>query len=627
MTVSEYTDLDYLADFPPIQFPKNNFVKGKDLTPDGVASIGKTWVDKFNKACDSKDPKEFDNLVAEGGLWRDVIAFTNDYRTFVRSKILSAATDRLALVKPENAVYKEAVVSTPSENYSTFIICEFSFSTYQGPCAGMAHLIKTDDGDIKAFVLFTALDGIHGHVESIDHNRPLNSNNGWKSYDEMRKQELKDPKPDVIIVGAGHGGLSVAAHLKAFGLKPLIVDREKRVGDNWRHRYSSLSLHNPCYESDMAYMPFPRTWPAYPSSGKLANWIEHYADTLELDVWTESELIPSKSSFDEKSQQWNVTVKGNATGKEYKFTVSHVVMATGFGGGKAWYPEKAPGQDTFKGKITHSSQVPGGGPFKGEKVLIVGTGSSGHDLALDCFRNGAADVVMLQRSPTYIMSIKHGMGNFVEPTYNQNTRDRVPFLDKTSESTPRAILKYYLQEIAHKVAELDKDLLDGIHKAGFKTFLGPQNTGFPILAVQRGGGYYYNSENGGSTQIAKGNIKVQPGEIKKFTENSVEFTDGTTMDADSVVFCTGYTGYRDSVAEILGDEYAGNLKPIWGLDEEQELQGVFRDCGVPNFYMMVGALNVSRFNSKIIALQIIAQKEGKFGKRYTIDAQKASNGA
>lgn len=606
-----------LADTPYAEFPKNHFNK-QELTQEGAERIAKTWIAKFNTAVVSKDPEAFDDLVTQHGFWRDVVAFTSDYRSISKPNILQAATDRLSSVKAGDAIFEEVNVASPFEDL-TFILTAFNFTTKTGPCTGIAQLIKEQDGEYKAWVMFTALDGVKGHPELVGHNRSEGTHNGEKSYDEFRAEELENPNPDVIIVGAGHGGLQTAAHLKAFGLKPLIVDRENRVGDNWRSRYSSLSLHDPCYSLHFAYMPFPATWPKFPSAGKLAHWLEHYAETLELNIWTRSEILPSKTSYDPKSEQWTVTI--NHDGREERtFTVSHVVLSTGTSGGKAWLPPKAPGQDSFKGKIYHSTQIPGGSAFKNQNVLVVGTGSSGHDLALDCARNGAR-TTMLQRSPTYVMSIKNGMKHFVEGAYNEDTHSNMRPLDLRSEATPKSIVKLFHKRIVQTVAGLDKDMLDGLRKAGFQAYLGPEDTGLLFLAMQRAGGYYYNS--GASDAIINGDIRMQPGEIDHFTEDSVIFKDGNVLNPDAVVFCTGFTGFKDSVSEILGEEYAVNLKPIWGLDEEAELRGVFRDCGVPNCYFMVGALNMARFNSRMIALQILAQRDGLLDKRYTIEAQKS----
>ena len=78
----------------------------------------------------------------------------------------------------------------------------------------------------------------------------------------------------------------------------LIVDREKRIGDNWRKRYHALTLHNQVQVNHLPYMPFPPNWPTYIPKDKLANWFEAYVEAMELNFWTETEF--EGGSYDEK---------------------------------------------------------------------------------------------------------------------------------------------------------------------------------------------------------------------------------------------------------------------------------------------------------------------------------------
>jgi cation diffusion facilitator CzcD-associated flavoprotein CzcO len=123
-------------------------------------------------------------------------------------------------------------------------------------------------------------------------------------------------------------------------------------------------------------------WPIFTPSGKLANWLETYADVLELNVWCGSTLLPSETDFDQKTHKWNVTiVRGD--GSKRKFTVGHVVLATGLGGGYPKMPPPFDGQETFTGRIVHSSEHGSGAEWKGKKALVVGSCTSAHDVSLE----------------------------------------------------------------------------------------------------------------------------------------------------------------------------------------------------------------------------------------------------
>ncbi len=134
------------------------------------------------------------------------------------------------------------------------------------------------------------------------------------------------------------------------------------------------------------------------------------------------------------------------------------------------------------------------------------------------------------------------------------------------------------------------------------------------MALEKAGGYYYST--GGSEAIIRGEIKVRQGEIAAFEQGSqVVFKDGSKEHFDVVVFATGYTGFPDTVKATLGPQYSTIFNPVWGLDAEGEIRGVARESNIPNTFFAVGALAGSRMTSKIIALQILAQRLGIFGER------------
>jgi cation diffusion facilitator CzcD-associated flavoprotein CzcO len=114
--------------------------------------------------------------------------------------------------------------------------------------------------------------------------------------------------------------LSIAARLKALGIKSLIVDRAERVGDNWRNRYHNLVLHDSVWFDHLAYLPFPATWPVHTPKDKMANWLEFYVEVLELNVWTSTTI--TQSSWDEETAKWTVSLSRNGKGREETRTIS-----------------------------------------------------------------------------------------------------------------------------------------------------------------------------------------------------------------------------------------------------------------------------------------------------------------
>ena len=94
----------------------------------------------------------------------------------------------------------------------------------------------------------------------------------------------------MLVVGGGQAGLSIAARLAQLQVDTLIVDREPRIGDNWRNRYHALTLHNQVQVNHLPYMPFPPSWPTYIPKDKLAGWFEAYVESMELNYWTATEF-------------------------------------------------------------------------------------------------------------------------------------------------------------------------------------------------------------------------------------------------------------------------------------------------------------------------------------------------
>jgi len=216
---------------------------------------------------------------------------------------------------------------------------------------------------------------------------------------------------------------------------------------------------------------------------------------------------------------------------------------------------------------------------------------------------------MIQRSPTYIVSQKAFEISLGE-RYNEHFP--VEFADILGIAWPFATLKCLLKASVATIANgIDKELLDNLTRAGFRTCLGPDGTGRLMLAFQRGGGFYIDT--GASQEIISGNIKVKSGAVRRFTERGLELDDDSLLEADLVVFATGFGDIRSSIAEVCGPDVAIKVGKVWGLDAEGELQGVWRRTGHPRLWIAMANFARSRMHSLHLALQIKAIEEGIVG--------------
>jgi len=329
---------------------------------------------------------------------------------------------------------------------------------------------------------------------------------------------------------------------------------------------------------------------------------------LELNVWLSTTVTYVRK--DSKTGTWDVIVRRGDY--ERVFHPVHVIFAVGLMSPP--YIPSIPNQDEFKGTVIHSSRFKSARNYPGKKVVVVGTGPSGHDISSDCVQHGV-DVTMYQRSSVYVMSAKEGFPRLLGP-YREGGPP-VEIADRTRAASPVAFLVLLTQRVTKIIAEADKELLSGLAKRGFKLNLGLDDSGILLLSTDRPGGYYV--DQGASKLIVDGKIKLKADStLQRFTENGLKFEDGSKLDADVVVFATGYTNMRESIRKICGDEITNQLKELGGIDEEYELNSVYRDCGVENLWFATGTLAVARHHTRHLALQIKAIKEGFFGDRYSL---------
>ena len=151
--------------------------------------------------------------------------------------------------------------------------------------------------------------------------------------------------------------------------------------------------------------------------------------------------------------------------------------------------------------------------------------------------------------------------------------------------------------------------MEGLAAKGYKLPSGPICPGLGILIIHRAGGYYVDI--GAADMIATGKIKIKHGQdITGFTQNSLQFADGEELQADEVVFATGYENARTRTRTIFGEKVADKIDPIWGFTEQGEIRGCWRRSGHPGFWVGVGGFWLSRYCSKLLALQIKAVEEG-----------------
>jgi pyridine nucleotide-disulfide oxidoreductase len=564
------------------------------------------WLVSFEAALSSRNATAAAGLFLDGSLWRDILAFTWNIQTMAgRPAIEMALHETLSRAQATNFHIPDK--RTPprwiSRAGDECIEALFEFETAFGPCAGVLRLKPDSQGKLRAWTLNTNLQEIRGYEEEFKRRREPDSTRDFGAEnwaDRLRTQRtFSEHDPAVIVVGGGQAGLSIAARLHQLGIETLIVDRHKRIGDNWRTRYHSLTLHNEVHVNHLPYLPFPPTFPIYIPKDKLANWFESYVEALELNFWTDTELVAG--TYDDKRSEWHITLR-RGDGTERVMRPRHLVFATGVS--SIPYTPNLPGLETFAGVKVHSGDFKNAKQWKGRKALVLGTGTSGHDVAQELHAHGA-QVTMIQRSKTHVVSLKEAQS--VYAIYSEG----IPFddCDLLATSFPYPVLRRSYQLSTAKGRKVDDTLINALEERGFKTWLGEDETGFQMMYLRRGGGYYFNV--GCSELIISGDIGLlQYADIETFVAEGLRLHDGSLVPAELLVLATGYKNQQEAVRRYLGDAVASRIGPIWGFDEGGELCNMWRRTAQPGLWFTAGSLAQCRIFSRYLALQIKALEEG-----------------
>jgi cation diffusion facilitator CzcD-associated flavoprotein CzcO len=577
---------------------------------DDVSIATENWLTQFESALAASDDTLLKTLFHPESHWRDVLALSWNIQTINGAEVilreLKADAGRAKpagfAIDPDRAAPRKVTRAGTSA-----IEAIFKFETAQGRGNGILRLIP-DAGDgnrLKAWTLLTALDELKGFEEQLGTSRPrgeaYSRDFRGPNWLDLRKAaaEYADRDPAVLVIGGGQSGLCIAARLKQLQVDTLIVDRGPRIGDNWRNRYHALTLHNQVQVNHLPYMLFPPNWPTYIPKDKLANWFEAYVESMELNYWTGTEF--EGGIYDENEKRWSVVLR-RADGSKRTMHPRHVVMATGVSGIPS-LPD-IPSLKKFTGTVIHSSQYTDGEEWRGKKALVVGTGNSGHDIAQDLHSSGA-QVTLVQRSSTLVVSIEPS-AQLVYAPYNEGTLDDN---DLIATSMPLLVARKSHAMVTEHSKRLDKELLDGLERVGFKLDFGDGDTGWQFKYLTRGGGYYFNV--GCSDLVVSGEIALkQFSDIEGFVAEGARMKRGETLAADLIVLATGYKRQEDLVRKLFGEEVVERIGPIWGFGEEQELRNMYTRTRQPGLWFIAGGLAQCRINSKYLALQIKAVEEG-----------------
>ncbi len=573
-----------------------------------------TLLDTFGAALERGDIAAATACFQDDCYWRDLVTFTwNIHTSEGKDQIAAMLGSQLATTKPHGWKIAEGESAAEDGCVTT------AWITFETAVARGYGLIRLKGG--KIWTLLTTMVELKGHEEHKGFTRPLGAKHGagkhrltWKEEREAEARELGYTKqPYVLIIGGGQGGIALGARLRQLGVPAIIIEKNERPGDSWRNRYKSLCLHDPVWYDHLPYIKFPENWPVFAPKDKVGDWLEMYTKVMELNYWSKTTCKSAK--YDENTQEWTVVV--DRDGQEVVLKPKQLVLATGMSG-KANVPNY-PGMETFRGDQHHSSRHPGPDAYKGKKAVVIGSNNSAHDICAALWENDV-DVTMVQRSSTHIVKSDTLMDIGLGALYSeQAVRSGVTTekADLIFASLPYKILHEFQIPLYDKMREVDAEFYAGLEKAGFWLDWGADGSGLFMKYLRRGSGYYIDV--GASQLIIDGKIKLAHGNVKEIVPDGVVLEDGTKLEADVIVYATGYGSMNGWAADLIGKDVADKVGKCWGLGSDTpkdpgpwvgEQRNMWKPTRQEALWFHGGNLHQSRHYSQFLSLQLKARMEG-----------------
>ena len=571
------------------------------------------WLAALNAALTRGDAAAAATLFNDESYWRDMVSFTWNIATAEGNAKVRELIERAVLpAKPSNwqldgEATEAGGVTEAWIKFETAVTRGYGHLRLMG---GKCWTLLTTMRELKGFEEAKGESRDRGVVHGADPSR--------KTWLERRAQEEAElgikTQPYCVIIGGGQGGIGLGARMRRLGVPTIIVEKNPRPGDSWRNRYKSLCLHDPVWYDHLPYLPFPDHWPVFAPKDKIGDWLEMYTKVMELNYWSSTTARHAK--YDEAKKEWSVEVERG--GKTITLRPKHLVLATGMSA----VPNmpKVPGMEDFKGDIHHSSKHPGPDAYKGKKCVVIGSNNSAHDICAALWENGA-DVTMVQRSSTHIARSDSLMDLALGGLYSESAVKAGVTTDKADlifASLPYKILPALQVPVYEEMAKRDADFYQRLEKAGFMLDFGEDGSGLFVKYLRRGSGYYIDV--GASELVADAKIKLKTKvNVERIKERSVQFSDGSELPADLIVFATGYGSMNGWAAQLISKDVADKVGKCWGLGSntkkdpgpwEGELRNMWKPTHQEALWFHGGNLHQSRHYSQFLSLQLKARMEG-----------------
>jgi putative flavoprotein involved in K+ transport len=342
------------------------------------------------------------------------------------------------------------------------------------------------------------------------------------------------PQADVVVVGAGASGLSAAAALQRRGIDAVVIERDATLGGTWARRYERLHLHTVRAYSGLAHYPIPRRAAKYLSRDAYVAYLNEYALHFGLRIVTGQTV--QKIHLDARApDHWQVCFPHDC------WQARVVVVASGQY--RVPLTPVLPGLQTYGGQFTHSAVYQNGNGYAGKRVLVVGAGNSGAEIATDLVECGAAFVALSVRSAPPIVP-RDPFGTPVQRTSMLLSLLPPRLADRLGQWTARLVL-----------GDLSRH---GWPTVDWRPY---SSRRVPVIDV------------GFVSMLKKGRVKIRPA-LVSLTATDALYADGRAEPFDAIIMATGYGTGLASLLDAPGMLDAGG-EPLTRSGEPTGSAGLF----------------------------------------------------
>lgn len=316
----------------------------------------------------------------------------------------------------------------------------------------------------------------------------------------------------VLIVGAGPAGLATAAELTRRAIPYRLLERGPSLGTSWVNAYDSLRLHTGRHMSALPGLGYPKGTPLFPARDEFVTYLNAYASHFALRI----EPGSSVDALGRERDRWVAQVQGN------EIEAGAVVMACGIMSNPL--RPTFEGESLFRGMVSHSVTYRTPVPFRGSRVLVVGAGNSGGEIASELGASGADVTILVRRGANVVPRTLAGVP--------------IQYLAAALRRFPRGARR--------QIAALVQRISERRHGPAVL----PRPPWTPLDAIPLIGFHLVEA-------IRAGTVKLKLGTIERFMQSGVVFGDGTRASFDHVILATGFRPALGPLGDLIRRDERG----------------------------------------------------------------------